>query len=302
MPPAASEGGQSAGFVLIPVIWVVALLAMAVISYTLVVRSTVRSTASSAGAAEAAALAEAGINLALHDLVNARAVRSWPQRFPIDGSFRTCAIGAGRVAIAVSDEAGKVDLNEAGEPLLRALLIGLGEPRDVSARLAAAILDYRDADNERRSEGAERAQYLEAGRETGPKNASFNSPLELAQVLGFDTRLANRVFPYVTVHSSLAGVDPSSASPALIEILAAGQSGSSAPVTGSPSKLTAGMVGVSSRRVVAITAQAVGEKGGTFARSAIIKLNASGTASYTVLSWRQVGAAGAVDGSFIGDC
>ena len=98
----------------------------------------------------------------------------------------------GRVLVTVEDEAGKVDLNSASEPLLRALLAGAGATPVEVDRITAAILDYRDADNLRRPDGAEADEYRLAGRQNGPKNAPFDSIFELGQVLGVDAALAHQ--------------------------------------------------------------------------------------------------------------
>ena len=291
----SADTSAGAGFILVPVIWVVFFLAMAVAGFTLAIRANVQHTASAAASAEAAALADAGIHLALLDLTSGQADVAWRRRFPPDGKPYACAVGAGRVVVMVTDEAGKIDLNQAGERHFRALIRGLGVATIEASSLAAAIIDYRDSDSTPLPGGAEDAQYRQAGRAAGPKNAPFDSIYELAHVLGMDEALLRKALPHVTVHSALLGVDPTKASSGLMTILTAGSTHSPEDQEEDadqsvrrrlPSELSA----VSTQRAFAITSQATGERGGTLAREAIVRLTRSGAQPYEILSWRQVGA------------
>lgn len=273
-------------------IWVVLFLALAVVSFTLSMRSHVREASVAASAAEASALADAASQLALHDLVNAQWSRAWQRRFPPDGRAYGCSIGSGRVVVTVEDEAGKIDLNTATEALLRALLIGVGRPASEADRLTAAILDYRDADNVRRPDGAEASDYKQAGRRNGPKNAQFDSILELAQVLGVDADLLANVRRFVTIHSGLAGIDPSKASPELAAALAAGARFVQPPPGAPggevrPSSFPALLSAISPQRFFLIRAQATGERGARYTRETIVHVSPSRSRPYAVLSWRR---------------
>ena len=66
--------------------------------------------------------------------------------------------------VAVRDEAARIDLNAASFELLQAFFEALGEPRAVATRLAAAVIDWRDADSlGQPAGGAEDADYAAAG-------------------------------------------------------------------------------------------------------------------------------------------
>lgn len=297
-----NAAGQSSGFIILPVIWVVFFLALASATFMLTTRSQVRLTASATASAAAAALADAGINLALYDLANARAQRNWKRRLPVDGRTYICTIGNARIGISISEEAGKIDLNGANRALIVALFRGLGKSSGDARRLAAAIEDYRDSDDIRRPEGAELADYRESGRKTGPKNAAFESPLELAQVLGFDRALLDKTLPYVTVHTGLEGLDPAKASPALLEVLVAGfTEGGIAAGMGETSRLPTNVAVLSSQRVYAIRAQAEDVDGARFLRESIVR-SSGGSEMPTILGWRQVGAIDEMNGTALGPC
>mgnify|MGYP001321870935 CR=1 FL=1 len=293
----ADAARADAGFVLISVLWVVLFLALAAAAFTISVRSHVQETSAEAASADARALADAGTQLALHDLVNARISRGWQRRFPTDGRAYTCTIGAARVTVAVEDEAGKIDLNTASDLLLRRLLVGTGLAAVEAERRAAAIIDYRDADSVRREAGAEAEEYFQAGRRNGPKNAPLDSPLELAQVLGIDTALMARLRPFVTVHSGLQSIDPSKAAPALLAMLGAEAS------LGTSARLPADIRATSSpQRVFLVRAQATGERGATFAREMVVRVAPSRSRHFAVLAWRQADAIPGTDSTDLGPC
>lgn len=78
-----------------------------------------------------------------------------------------------------------LDVNSAGEPRLRVLFTELGISAAAADSLTAAILDWRDPDDDPRFAGAERRWYERAGG-APPRNASIASPEELASVRGLE--------------------------------------------------------------------------------------------------------------------
>src|SRR5690606_17924319 len=125
-------------------------------------------------AARVRALADAGVEIAAARLLSDEA----PPR-----SFVVRLEGV-ELAISIEDEAGKVDLNEAPPELIEAALRAADVGPAEAARLADAILDWRDADDERRLQGAEAPDYRSRGA-PGPRNAPLRSLDELLAVAGF---------------------------------------------------------------------------------------------------------------------
>lgn len=124
------------------------------------------------------------------------------------------------VEVKVFDENGKLDLNQADPVLLAALLQGAGAQAEVAARLAAAIVDWRDADPlGQAAGGAEDADYAAANLPYGAKDAEFESVAELQQVLGMTPALYARIEPHVTVYSGRARPDPAFASAQVLEAM-----------------------------------------------------------------------------------
>jgi general secretion pathway protein K len=290
-PSAASSEPRERGFVLVVVIAVIGLLALAAAGFAQVTRSQVRAAAGTVGSSSAQTLADTGVQLAILDLVLARQDPAYQWRFAVGEKPYVCEAGDGRrLAVSITDEAGKVDLNSAGDRLLQALLSGVGAA--ASEAVADAIIDFRDDDSNKRPQGAEREQYAAAGR-PGPKNAPFSVVEEIEQVLGIDGDLAARLRPHVTVYTGQAGIDTSSASRELIAILARGVGGERAQSEarsqnqaseGAPALPALGFVGAQGRRFFAVHAEAYADSS-AFVREAVIELGQNRNRPYTFLRW-----------------
>jgi len=111
------------------------------------------------------------------------------------------------VAVGITNERARIDLNGSPPELLSGLFRALGVEGETADTLAARIVDFRDADDDTEPNGAEEAAYRQAGR-PAPRNGPFVHPFELVAVLGIDARLAARAFPYVTVGNPAGHVDP----------------------------------------------------------------------------------------------
>ena len=132
-----------------------------------------RTAASAVQSAGAEALADAGVQLAILDLVAGQPA-GWRRAAALcarrHGATHARPTEGGVLVISVQDEAGKVDVNAADERLLRALFAALAIP--ASAAAADALPRFpRCRMATRRPQGAERADYQSAGRPQGPKNA-----------------------------------------------------------------------------------------------------------------------------------
>jgi len=124
------------------------------------------------------------------------------------------------VQLKIVDESGKVDLNMADTLLLSGLWKALGADQEASARLASAIVDWRDRDTFSQAQGgAEDPQYAEAELPYGAKDAPFESVSELQQVLGMTPELYARAQPYLTVYGGSDRPDPHFADGVVLQAL-----------------------------------------------------------------------------------
>jgi general secretion pathway protein K len=302
----SAHRNSDGGFAMLVVISAIGVLALAAALFAKVTSAQVRASAIAVEIARANALAAAGINLAALKLLYIRANPNGKQRnFAITGEAFGCRLGNNLLVTEAHDEGGKIDLNFAGERLLRALLLGLDVELARADEIVDAILDYRDGDNVKRPKGAEEAEYRAAGRAQGPKNAPFAAMEELNQVLGVDAELLTRMTPFLTVHSGKDGVDPMVAPRRLIEILRRGDTPIRASDTGSDlqfddraSDLPASFIAASTRNTFSVRAEVVMAGGVRFALEAIVDLallrpvGAAGTPRqapvFHLWRWRQV--------------
>ncbi len=105
------------------------------------------------------------------------------------------------VRTRVEPELAKVDLNLATHTNLVELLLFNEVEASAADQIAAAILDWRDLDGERRLNGAEANDYSALGRSILPRNAPFESLDELRAVLGIDEALFKKLQHQLTVYS-----------------------------------------------------------------------------------------------------
>jgi general secretion pathway protein K len=213
-----SSAKSSKGFALVLVLWVLSLLTLMAGSFALGMRREISITEGIKNNAQAVAIAESGIAIAElmllgtdADNVNTAQKTSWHT----DGSIYQINYGNTRVRIRLLAETGKIDINQAPQDLLRAILShapmpesdnGKDNPNRVAMQ-AAAIADWRDGDDTTSPHGAEKAEYLAAGLKYHPHNKPFQSIEELQMVLGMDVATVKWLEPLITVYSNQGLID-----------------------------------------------------------------------------------------------
>lgn len=135
------------------------------------------------------------------------------------GSVQELKIGAKVVHFRLIPEESYVSLNAAPQDLLQVLIQGVAEEEVDAESIAAAIIDWRDADDIPQERGAEDGEYEFAGLAQRPRNKSFQTLDELAMVLGVTRDLANHLKPYLSVNSLSTTVNPLYASDELLMAL-----------------------------------------------------------------------------------
>ncbi len=196
---------RNAGAALLLVLWLIALLTALIGAFALTARVEALQGKVLSGGVRAQELARAGIEYSMLRLADTDQRTRW---LP-DGRDYAWRYAGGEVNLRIVDETGKVDLNQAGQPLLSALMQTLGTERDHAEKVSAAILDWRDADPLTQvNGGAEDPDYAAAGLPYGAKDAPFETVAEVEQVLGMDPELYARIEPYLTLYSGRGEPDP----------------------------------------------------------------------------------------------
>ena len=190
------RGERQQGVALVIVIWTMALLALLMVGFLSNVRSQLSIARNDYEQAQARALAEAGISLAILGALEPDPDARWR----LDGTVQTLAFAGGIIRASVQNEAGKIDLNRAPEPLLAGLFRTVGVAKAQSAALLQSIARWK-------------AGRLEAWAAAGAATSAepFLAVEELRSVPGMSPEIFDRVAPFVTVHSRQAMIDPLSA-------------------------------------------------------------------------------------------
>lgn len=213
--PARRKG--RAGFALLAVIWGTGLIAMMVVAFMTSGRLRLQTAHNIASATEASFVAESAINLATLTLlsnVSAGAASQLGEAEVYDGRPRFCVLDGAAVAVAVEDEGGKIDLNVAPPELILAMLVGLGLDDRAARDAANAIVAFRTA-----LAPGQFGATSASDKSIEPKQALFESVMELDQVSRVDPALFHLLIPFVTVHSHSPGVDQNASPPALFAAL-----------------------------------------------------------------------------------
>jgi general secretion pathway protein K len=208
-------------------------------------------------AARAEALARGGVRLATALLIEDR-LQEEAAEFEADSladawaRVRVAPLelpGGDALRLTIEDSGARLNLNalfKDGAPvseevhqflvaLLQKVIDGLPPPTDPRERrerapeeLAENLMDYVDADRERRSGGDEDEPYLERRPPSRAANRALLSIDELAAVEGFDGALVDALSPYLTVFpwaGDNRGINPNTAPPWVLALLYTGTSG-----------------------------------------------------------------------------
>lgn len=196
---------RQGGAALLLVLWLIALLTALVGAFALNARIEALQGRVLSGGLQAQEVARAGIEYALVRIADTEPTTRWTP----DGRTYPWRFAGSELQIEIVDETGKLDLNQAQAPMISALLQALGVERAPAEGIAAAILDWRDADLlTQPSGGAEDPDYAAAGLPYGAKDAPFESVAEVEQVLGMTPEVYARIEPYLTLYSGREQPDP----------------------------------------------------------------------------------------------
>lgn len=270
--PARKRYGSehNSGFALVIVIWFIGLLGLLFSTYIAAARYRAIEASSLAQRAYAEAAAEAGVNIAIFDLLSHLASGAdLSTRFAPDGTPVQCLLdNRTMLTIAMSNEGGKVDLNTAEPDLLQALFFGIREIDSSAQRsLPKEIIDRRSAS--RPMEGQDAQSPVPA----------FRSILDLYRLPGVDSGLMRRLEPIITVHSRSPGINSRVTSALTLRTLSA-QSG------GSDVQLPSFILADTPSLMYTVRVDARHQSGARFSRAAVVEFSKD-PVGYAVREWRE---------------
>lgn len=203
---------KNKGFALIVVLWVVTLLTIMASSFALTIQRETTITGALKEKAEAAALAEAGINYAILMLLNNDSEQQWQA----NSSLYEIEFAGRRIRMLIADESGKININHASKEQLQQLFTALGVEESGADSLSDAVFDWRDENDLHLLNGAEQSQYEAAGLNYSPRNGEFKSIDELQMLLGMTTDLYRQLEGLISVYTENKDISPVTATRAVL--------------------------------------------------------------------------------------
>lgn len=286
-PPRAARG-----VALVLVLWAIVLLSIIAGSFVYTVHDNTRLAANAVDSARAQALADAGIERAVFELLQPP---TNTERWQADGHPHAFTLAGVTVRVTLRDEAGLIDVNSAPAPLLVGLFRSVGATPDAAATMAQAIVDWRTA--------PQALGGLPQGAQNAPTRGRFTTVDALQQLPGITPSLYRRIEPLVTVYCPQGQVDTAIAPAAVLRALpdvsaaqvqsylaqraqqwAAGQ-----PVPPMPAPFGAGVP----CGVIGVRAEAELPDGAGFTREAVLQPVVGGASPARYLAWRIGSAAAA---------
>lgn len=282
------------GIALVLVLWLTALLTVIAGGFAYAMRNEAQAARNTMSQAQARALADGAVARTVFELMRPRTI---PGVWAADGLVHVWDEDGMRVAASAVDESGKVDLNAVPDALLKGLLQTAGQvDADTAGRLVDVIGDWKDADDFRRPNGAEAADYQAAGLPYKPANAAFETVADLQRVLGMTPALFARLAGSLTVYSGAPGINPQFASRTVLmalpgatdaivdtylaqraAALAAGQPLPVLPLAGAGAPVN----------VWRVRAEVTASDGVVFVREAVLRPNPDQRRPLTVLAWQE---------------
>jgi general secretion pathway protein K len=144
--------------------------------------------------------AEGGVNRAIYQLINSN------QRAIDESHEKTVEYDLNGVSVSVliNSEAGKIDINQADETLLKSMFGWAGVSDESAKSLAQKTIDWRDEGSVKMPYGAEASDYVLGGYDYQPRNSNFQTVGELMQVMSVDRGVVTCLAPYLTVYTGQA--------------------------------------------------------------------------------------------------
>lgn len=192
------------GIALVLVLWVLMLITIASSAFALMARTDRLESHALMHGVKARLAAQSAIHIAALNLRDPDELTRWQA----DGRVYAFEFDGALVELAITDERGKLDINVVDEGVMQQLLMGHGVDQLEAELIAAAVMDWRDADDIERVNGAEADSYYAAGLPMAPANRPFIMIEELLQVAGMSWELYKRLEPGITVWSRTANPEP----------------------------------------------------------------------------------------------
>lgn len=184
------------GVALVTVLWVMTLLTVLVAEFAYSMKVETLAVRNFKNEVRALYLAKAGVNLALAEIMsgyrlvyldddgNVAFAGREATGIKMHARDRAVTLEAGTVKYSITDENGRLNINTSSRDTLAALLKKTGVSGSEVDAIADAMLDWRDADNDYRLNGAESDYYRSLPSPYAARNGPFESVEDLLLVKG----------------------------------------------------------------------------------------------------------------------
>jgi general secretion pathway protein K len=179
------------GVVLVVVLWLFIFLFVVALDFSATMREDAVAAQRFGEDVEGYYLALAGLTEGLYDLLQqpTQGGQSGPLQELADGVWTDGHLGTGLYRVRLVDEGGKININRADEGLLRRVFTNLGIEEQRVHTIVDSILDWRDADDLHRVNGAENEYYLAQAYPYSARNGPFDMIEDLLWVRGVSPEL-----------------------------------------------------------------------------------------------------------------
>ncbi len=230
--PAAgtSTTGSEDGIALLLVLWVLTILTVIVLSFSYMARTETLSALSFKQGMAEKFMAEAGIERGIMEIFYRRMNLNNPlpemEVWKTDGTPYTVEMSNGRSTVSITDESGKVDINQikdVNSDILRHLLINLGVKKEDSDVIVDSILDWKDPDDLVHINGAESEYYESLPHPYKAKNADLDTLEELLLVKGMTPEILygngekKGLIDFITINSKTSQINALAAPKEVLE-------------------------------------------------------------------------------------
>lgn len=183
------------GAALVMVLWVLTLLTVVSAEFCRTIRTETNISRNFRDSTQAYYAAVAGLNMSIYHIVQNAAFPKPPQEkntdeengpdpWRINTDNPRIDFGSVRFSVRIDNESGKININLADEGLLRLLFDGFDISDEEKSIIIDSILDWRDADQLHRLNGAESDYYQSLEEPYACKDGDFETVEELLKVRG----------------------------------------------------------------------------------------------------------------------
>jgi general secretion pathway protein K len=225
---------NESGIALLIVLWVMTLLIVITLSFSVMARTEIFSTLTFKEQTENKYLAEAGLQRGIMEIFyrnvnkNAQTTLTEEEIYRTDGKYYVAQMGKGYYKLSLSDESGKININTLTDLtgiILNNLLVNMGIEKATADTIVDSILDWKDADDLTRLHGAESDYYMSLPNPYKAKNANFDNLEELLLVKGITPEIiyGNEKKPglinFITVYSNTDKININVAAPEVLKAI-----------------------------------------------------------------------------------